>query len=151
MIIIDRPKLKFLMAGRVITIETANPGRYRKGRVYALGLNHQTTTCRVEITDIDPDAIKVRLPQIDTPILLAKNPQYGYVEIDPNNPVLHRAMYHEPEPVSPHEIDRINRRHRERVAAFRGDVIATVDELAESATAVQARRLRNLRRIAASL
>lgn len=151
MIVIERPKLRFLMAGRAVDVEVPEPARYRKGRVYALGVTHQNTTCRVEVMAVTEAAIKVRLPQIDKPLLLAKRSQYGYVEIDPDDPALNNAMNDEPEPVSPQELERINRRHRERIATFRGDIIATVDMLAESASAADARRLRNLRRIAASL
>jgi hypothetical protein len=54
MIIIDKPKLKFLLAGRAITI-TVRTGDYRKGRIYAVGLAHnRPATCKATIEDIKP-------------------------------------------------------------------------------------------------
>ena len=96
MIIIARNKLKFLQAGRTLTIADAS-GRYRKGRVYAVGVVHNRTICRVRIIAVDPDVIHIRVvPIIEAPRLLARNPiaqRADYVDTPA------RAMDHEPEAV----------------------------------------------------
>lgn len=51
MILIDKPKLKFLLAGRAVNIEVSSP-RYTKGRVYSVGLRHSRTICRAEVLTI---------------------------------------------------------------------------------------------------
>lgn len=150
MIIIERPKLRFLMAGRILAVPVTDPTRYSIGRTYALGTTHQAPAlCRVQIVTIEQLILKIRLAETDPPRLLRPAkiaPRLGDYTDDP-----HKALPDEPEAVDPRDIERINRRHRERITTFRGDIIATVDMLAESASAADARRLRNLRRIAASL
>lgn len=77
MIIIDKPKLKFLLAGRAVQIEAGR--EYRKGRSYALGLSHKRSICRVEVLDVDGSdemgwVLSVKLASTDTPRLLAADP-----------------------------------------------------------------------------
>ena len=51
-IIIDRPKLRFLLAGRTIQIDQART--YHKGRTYPLGVSTRSAICRVVVIDIEP-------------------------------------------------------------------------------------------------
>ncbi len=109
MIIIDRAKLKFLRAGRHITIPNINANRYRTGRTYALGTNHKTTICRVEIIEKpNPETIIVKLASVNPPHLLAARSQYGYTD----NPI--RAMRHEPEAISREDAERLAGQARAR-------------------------------------
>ena len=52
MIIIDRPKLRFLLAGRTIQIDETRS--YRKGRVYPLGVSRRSAVCRIVVVDLEP-------------------------------------------------------------------------------------------------
>jgi hypothetical protein len=144
LIVIERTKLKFLLSGRALVIDVPAPERYRTGRSYALGFNHRRTVCRVEIIEVLDETIRVRLADMDPPLLLAARSQYGYTD-DPA-----KAMRDEPEAVHPGELKGINRRRAE-IADFQASVLAQVDMLASGATAAENRRLRNLRRIASSL
>ena len=149
MIVLARAKVRFLMAGRVLDVEVTSPDRFRVGRTYALGADHRTTICRVEILETTDTSLKVRLARTDPPRLLRPSrvaPRLGDYTDD-----LHKAMRDEPEAVDPREIDRINRRYRERITALRGTILAEIDDLAVQASGADARRLRNLRRITSSL
>jgi hypothetical protein len=149
MIVLARAKVRFLMAGRTLDIEVKSPGRYTRGRTYALGADQRTTICRVEIIDTTDTSLKVRLARTDQPRLL--RPSRTAARLGDYTDDTHQAMVDEPEAVDPHELDRINRRYRERVTALRGTILAEVDDLAVDASGVDARRLRNLRRITSSL
>lgn len=111
MIIIDKPRMRFLLAGRILTIEITNPDHYRKGRSYSVGVRHNKQVCRGEILHVDPDAgtIQIRQQILQAePNLLARHSQYGYT----SNPA--QAMFGEPEAVIPDDIERLTRRDRER-------------------------------------
>jgi hypothetical protein len=151
-IVIDRAKVKFLLAGRALTVEDRDPERYRRGRTYALGTSHRRSICRVEVLAVEAGQIKVRLARVDKPLLLARSSQYGYIEVDPYrlDDDLHRAMYDEPEAVAPPEVDRINAR-RVQLAAFQEMVADATDQLAVGATRVEQRKLRSIRYQSASL
>lgn len=52
MIVVDKPKLKFLLAGRTITV-TVNSDRYKRGRSYAVGTAHnKASTCTATVLGI---------------------------------------------------------------------------------------------------
>jgi hypothetical protein len=76
MILIEKPQLKFLLAGRNITI--TSPRQYRKGRSYAVGTRPKKTICRVLIlsSSATDDGWKheIRQHTEDEPRLLARNP-----------------------------------------------------------------------------
>ena len=102
MLIIARNKLKFLQAGRELTIAHRNPTRYQHGRNYALGLDHRRTICRVEILEIQAAGLRVRLARHYEPIrLLAARSQYGYVD----NPA--QALRDEPEAINPQDLNHL--------------------------------------------
>jgi hypothetical protein len=75
MIVIDRPKLKFLLAGRAVNIDT--PRRYKPGRTYPAGTNK--TACRVQILEtvqLNPRQWRLTIRQVrqEKPVYLAANP-----------------------------------------------------------------------------
>ena len=104
MILIDKPKLKFLLAGRQIDVDVNRA--YRKGRVYAVGVRHnKPATCRVQILECKAQengwTIRVQRLSGDIVRLMTRN---GYVEapveLDPDDPdVLIGGMTSEPEPL----------------------------------------------------
>lgn len=52
MIVLDKPKLKFLLAGRSISVPVTTT-RYRKGRTYSVGTAHnRPATCTATVTGI---------------------------------------------------------------------------------------------------
>lgn len=110
MIVITPNRFRFLKTGQPTNITITNPSRYRKGRDYALGLNHRNALCRVDILEVGDSWIRIRLANQDPPRLLAAKSQFGYVTIDPNNPDLDpnlaRAMFAEPEPVNTETVER---------------------------------------------
>ena len=119
MLIIARNKLKFLQAGRELTIEHRNPLRYQHGRSYALGLDHRRTICRVEILDITAGGLRVRLARHYEPIrLLAARSQYGYVD----NPA--QALRDEPEAISPQDLNHLAQQADARFMAQRAEQVA---------------------------
>jgi hypothetical protein len=148
LIVITRAKLKFLRGGRTLSIPDTT-GRYKPGRDYALGLNHRTTICRVQIIKTTPGHIHIQLAQTDPPRLLAAKSEYGYTT-DPN-----KALANEPEAIRPAELERINNDARARrqtdLAQFRDDVLQRAEALTIQAGHADARRLRSLTRVAASL
>jgi hypothetical protein len=72
-IIVSKAKIRFLNAGRVLTIEDTT-GRFKRGRSYAAGHTHRRSVCRVEIVDITADHIHIRLEPMPPAIYLAANP-----------------------------------------------------------------------------
>ena len=117
MIVIARNKLKFLQAGRMLTIP--DTGRYRLGRTYALGIRHNHTICRIEIIEIHADGLTIRIaPHRDPPRLLAARSQYGYTD----NPV--RALRDEPEAIPANDLDHLAHQAHARYAQQRGDELA---------------------------
>lgn len=77
MILVDKPKLKFLLAGRVVLVGSSH-GNYRKGRTYAVGTRANRTICRVEVVKVVATAdgfdLSIRQATEDKPRLLARNP-----------------------------------------------------------------------------
>lgn len=96
MILIDKPRLKFLLAGREITV-TVNPGRceFRRGRQYSIGIHHNKTICRAQLIkahDVDQGLeMTLKLAEVDPFRLLGRTG--GYV----TDPAL--ALPDEPEAV----------------------------------------------------
>lgn len=64
MIVVDRPKLKFLLAGRKIIVEVGR--EYRKGRDYAVGTSWKRSVCRarVEVVEELEDGWRLTLAQV---------------------------------------------------------------------------------------
>lgn len=95
MILIDKPKLKFLQAGRQVTITTSSTRTYRKGRSYAAGVKANHTLLRVFVIKAVPtdDGVELTIcaSAEDEIRLLGKNG--GYVS-DPA-----QALRREPEAV----------------------------------------------------
>ena len=117
MIAIDKPKLKFLDAGRTLTVEHPDPQRYHRGRNYQLRiLEHRTIRRRVEILEIHAAGITIRLARYyDPPRLLAARSQYGYTD----NPA--QALRDEPEAISPDDLNRLAQQAQHRFAQQRAD------------------------------
>ena len=112
MIVIEKQKLRFLLAGHPLTITGINTTRYRRGRTYALGITHKHSICRVEIIELQPtsETMRVRLANIDPPRLLAARSEYGYTD-DPA-----KAMNGEPEAVPYHDLERYTEQAQEQHA-----------------------------------
>lgn len=95
MILIDSRRLKFLQAGREITITTSSARDYHKGRTYAAGVRHNHTVLRVYVVKAVPTddglELTIRASLEDEVRLLGKNG--GYV----TNPA--QALREEPEAV----------------------------------------------------
>lgn len=113
MIIIDKPKLKFLLAGRSLTITVPDRKRpYRAKRIYAVGLTHRRSVCHAEILGIEQTAdgirLQIRQASIDQPNLLAARSEFGYT----SKP--HLAMRGEPEAVAGSQLDRIAAKARQQ-------------------------------------
>lgn len=107
MIIIDQRKLRFLRAGRTITVLVARP--YQPGRDYAAGVRHNRTLLRVQVLDVaeHPDGFKIAVRQLsgDTVRLLSRSRTRGYVTatveaaaLDPRV-ALRGGLVDEPEPI----------------------------------------------------
>lgn len=144
--------MRFLLAGRTLTVETTNPTQYRKGRNYSVGVRHNKTVCRVEILHIDEPAgtIQIRQQILQAePNLLARYSQYGYT----SNPA--QAMFGEPEAVNTVELERISQDARQtweqRLAALRGHILDEASALERSADRFSSRKLRNLQRVATAI
>ena len=78
MIVLDKPKLKFLKAGRSVTVIVPHD-RYRKGRVYSVGLAHNrpaTCTCTIKGVKVTATGFELEIVQNreDQPRFLARNP-----------------------------------------------------------------------------
>lgn len=97
MIIVDSQKLRFLLAGRPLTVEVHR--EYRKGRDYAVGKTFRKATCRAVVTDIERVGAKtwritIKYQLEDKPVWLAKkNARCDYTQEKS------KAMLDEPEPV----------------------------------------------------
>lgn len=104
MIVVDKGKLKFLLAGRITEVDVTTS--YRKGRSYAVGTSHKRSICRAEVLELQEleDAtwrLKIRLA-LDKPRLLAARPGPGHDYVsDP-----HLAMREEPEAVDARSLER---------------------------------------------
>lgn len=143
MIVIDRPKFKFLRNGRTILIP--NDGKHRTGRTYKLRISGQRRArWEIRILAIEKNQLRIQLTGDDKPRLLAAHSEYGYTD-DP-----HRAMPGEPEAVSYDEQQRITR-HANDINAYRNLIIKGAESLALEATQAERRQLRNLTRIASNL
>ena len=119
MLIIARNKLKFLQAGRELTIAHRNPTRYQHGRNYALGLDHRRSSAASRSSRSKPPALRVRLARHYEPIrLLAARSQYGYVD----NPA--QALRDEPEAISPQDLNHLASQAHARYAQQRADELA---------------------------
>lgn len=81
MIVVDKPKLKFLLAGRTITV-TVNSDRYKRGHSYSVSTAHsKAAICRVVVvartviaTGDGAFELAIRQDRTDEPLLLALNP-----------------------------------------------------------------------------
>lgn len=107
LIVVEKPKLKFLLAGRPIQVDVRR--EYRKGRIYAIALpDRRSSVCRAMIldaleTDLGIWRVTIRHAAEDRPRLLAARlggPQGDYTDR------LDRAAYGEPEPLSASDLDR---------------------------------------------
>lgn len=107
MIIIDQRKLRFLRAGRTITVVATRS--YRPGRDYAAGIRHNRTLLRVQVVDVaeHPDGFTVMVRQLsgDVVRLLSRSRTRGYVTataeaaaLDPRV-ALRGGLVDEPEPI----------------------------------------------------
>ena len=118
-ILIEKPKLRFLDAGRALTIPHPAPHRYKRDRTYALGTTHNRTVRRVEILEVRLDAIRIRIaPYREPPRLLAARSQYGYTD----NPA--QAMFDEPEAIRPADQHRLATEAQARYAQQRAAQLA---------------------------
>ena len=77
MIVVDRPKLKFLLAGRVITVDVSR--EYKKGRIYSVGVSAtKKAICRVQVLETHNTGEGWRLSigqwTQETPVYLSANP-----------------------------------------------------------------------------
>ena len=87
MIIIDRPKLRFLLAGRTIQIDETRS--YRKGRVYPLGVSRRSAVCRIVVVDLEPLEsgwrVTIKRAAVDEPpMFLARDPAGMRRDYTPN-------------------------------------------------------------------
>lgn len=104
MIVVDSQKLRFLLAGRPLTVEVHR--EYRKGRDYAVGKTFRKATCRAVVEDIEQTGAKtwrltIRHSYEDRPVWLAKkNARADYTR------ELSKAMLDEPEPVGREDLRR---------------------------------------------
>lgn len=104
MIVVDKAKLRFLLAGRTLEVDVTR--EYRRGRSYALGTSNTRSVCRVQVlerVELEDGSWKLTIRQsADAPRLLAARPGPGrdYVS-DP-----HLAMRDEPEAVDSTTLDR---------------------------------------------
>lgn len=127
MIIIDKPRMRFLLAGRTLTVETTNPTQYRKGRNYSVGVRHNRTVCRVEILHIDETSgtIQIRQQILQAePNLLARYSQYGYT----SNPA--QAMFGEPEAPTHDQLEQARRWERQEAGTALPDRIRVLERRA---------------------
>lgn len=154
MITLTKGQLRFLLAGRPINIDTQH--QYRRGHIYAVAREgHRKSTCRaliIETHQTQPDSwrLTIALYTQQDPVYLAATSSHGDYTTNPATAA--RETNGSPiERVDPTEIERVNRRRRERVEALKTHVLEQVDELAAAADRVEAQRLRNLRRVASSL
>lgn len=104
MILIDRPRLKFLLAGREVTVTVEHGQRdYRRGRVYSVGVHHNRTVCRAQLLKLvdlgDGAELTLRRAEVEEPRLLGRTG--GYV----NHPT--RALRDEPEAVDARTQERL--------------------------------------------
>jgi hypothetical protein len=120
-IVVDRPQLESVLAGREVTLDP-DP-RYRVGRTYALGLTSRRTVCRVEVV-ANGDRLRVRMTMPDSPRLLGRT--VGYVELDPANPgaAFRRAMFSEPEPIDEYDLQCFTEAAHRRHEARAGNAVA---------------------------
>lgn len=120
LILVERGKLKFLRHGGQLVV--SNPGgRCRARRIYALATTAKprAAVCRVEVTElVGTEQMKVRLADVDAPVLLARKSQYGYT----SDPAL--AMFAEPEAVAPADLERLSRRAADRYAREHAEELA---------------------------
>lgn len=105
MILIDKPRLKFLLAGREITL-AIDPGQreYHKGRHYSVGIHHNRTICRAQVMRLRAGAegveLTLKLAETEPPRLLGRTG--GYV----TDPAM--ALPDEPEAVDASTQDRLS-------------------------------------------
>lgn len=134
-IVVDRSKLKFLLAGRSLLVKVSR--EHRKGRTYAVGTSYKNTICRVEVLEVVPlpDGWRLEIRRVteDTPRLLAANPagmRTDYV----TDPL--KAARGEPEALSDKQVQELTRyraavAHNERTAPIldlRDRLVAELDE-----------------------
>jgi hypothetical protein len=151
LIIVDRSQLTLLLKGRALEVPDPD-SRYRLGRTYALGVSHRKSVCRVLILGLGDGRMLVRLAAEDKPRLLARDPAGQHTDYvsEPS-----RAMFAEPEALSAEHLERMMladaRRRRTEILAFRDQVVADVERLAEDMDRASRRRLRNVSRTAQAL
>ena len=92
---------------------------------------------------------------MDQPRLLARASQYGYITINQRNPDLSRAMIHEPEPITPNQLEdlkyRESIRRQQQYAAAKASMIADLERLGQDAGVRERRKLQNAQRAIKSL
>jgi len=92
---------------------------------------------------------------LERPELLARQSEYGYVTINPDNPDTSRALRHEPEPITPDQAEQLHYRQslrrRQQYQAVKGSILASLDQLAQDADHRQRRLIRNAERAIKSL
>jgi hypothetical protein len=111
MIIVEKPKLRFLLAGRPIDIHVEH--EYRRGRTYAVGVRHNhPATCRVAIIHCHPldTGWTIRIQRLSGDIVRLMT-RSGYVEapveLDPDDPdVLIGGRLTEPELIDQTTLER---------------------------------------------
>ena len=76
MILLDKAKLKFLLAGRAIDVDV--PRAYDKRRIYSVGVRPKHAVCRAQILNATETAdgwtLTIRQHTEDVPVFLAANP-----------------------------------------------------------------------------
>lgn len=113
MIVVDKPKLKFLLAGRSITV-TVHHDRFRRGRTYAVGTAHnKPASCSATIVGIKVTASGRELEIIQNrdsqDLYMARYSPHGYTT------KLGQALGHEDAPVIEEAIQaRYSREARQR-------------------------------------
>lgn len=141
MIVLDRPKLKFLLAGRAITVDVTRT--YRKGRSYAVGTSHKRSVCRVQVLEIfelndTTRRLTIKLSTEEKPRLLAANPA-GMRSDYTNDPK--RAAQGEPEALTDAQLQDLTKyraahAHGAQAAPlldWRDRLVAELDEAMRSA------------------
>lgn len=110
MIVVDRGRLKFLLAGRAVTVDVTR--EYRRHGVYALGISPRKSSCRVQVVErfrLNDGTWRLTIKRLsgDEVRLFKRSGSYATapVELDPADPdVLRGADFHEPEALSDEQL-----------------------------------------------
>lgn len=166
MIVVDRPKLRFLLNGRQIQVDVKRDA-YKKGRDYAVGTSHKRSVCRariLEVVEIETGwRLTIQREGGDEVRLMARSVSRGVVtapvEADPDDPdVLRGGLRDEPELVDEgtqrefsatafaRDAERRRERVREREARPLHERVAELERLHEDGTVDVSRQLAPIRR-----